>query len=1544
MYRQILVHPDHTDLQRIIWRDAPNQQLREYKLLTVTYGTSCAPYLAVRTLRQLAHDAKDRHPEAAEIMLNDFYVDDIASGADNIEEARFLQHELRATLREGGFNLRKWASNSTELLRAVPECDREIRLQHDIIIDATATIKTLGIKWNPSSDTFGFKISVLKGETNTKRELLSEIASLFDPLGWLAPITIKAKMLIQESWSANVGWDETLPSEIKNNWHKMKNELPTIEGIEIPRWINTGGGTKIQLHGFCDASENAYAAVIYIRTLNDNGEISVKLLTAKTKVAPLKKERLTIPRLELCGATLLANLTQHVVNAMQLNIEKICLWCDSKVVLAWIQGNPNRWKSFVANRAIEINGKFKANSWNYVQSKQNPADCASRGMFPSELNDYELWWNGPRWLHETEINMSHTNTDIMTTTLEEKNIASNVACVRTSTLPTKKSYVALQRIIALCLKFINNCKNGKPNGDPITAAEYGNASCAIAYAVQRECFAQEIETLQRNEELKGNSKMKKLNPFMDERGLLRVGGRLVNSTLEYDAKHQMLLPYEHFVTDLIVRGAHIKTMHGGPMLTESIIRQRYWIIKGYRRIKTIIYACSTCRRYSGTRMQQFMGNLPRDRVTGIRAFINSGVDYAGPIAIRTCKGRGYKSIKGYIAVFICLATKAIHLECVSDLTADAFLAAFKRFTARRGPVSNIYSDNGTNFVRANTLLEIGVKEEEDEYNKTLISEMAKIETQWHFIPPASPNFGGLWEAGVKSVKTHMKKTIGESKLTFEEMSTLLCQIEATLNSRPLCALSADANDTATLTPGHFLIGTALLAPPESNYLEINTNRLTRWQLVQRMHQNFWRRWSIEYLNRLQERPKWLKKIEEPNINDLVLLREENLPPARWATGRIVQKYPGQDGLTRVVEIKIGEKFYKRPLSKICPLPTDENDAEIESNDAITHNISTNVAFICRRWRKSRVALPMIIIMMAYAITTAQTTAMSTNIKITPFTFHPGVYFEDRGNAYLSNTKWNIVAYYHLGHHFKELRDIKNIIKQMRNICTDMSRNDTDINCSENILQLEEQYAEISDKNEIVTNTRGGRQRRATLDIVGNILNDVFGVLDSKFADEYKKDLGKINQNEQHLLLLMKNHTSIEETTLKILQRNEESISAQTGRINDMITNIRNLSDEQEKINRLTDATFHVLIAMTKYEATQTNILNALLNVHNGQVSANILSPRQLKLQLQKIHATVDSSILVPGEDAHDELRSLYGIMNIQAATAYEQIIFKITLPLISNRQFQVFELIPVPTLHNGKYIWFVPDSPILLTTITRSYYYPMSRDDLHECNAYGKNAIICEQKNIMHFAQTTQLGCEIQILNHGSNLRGNCTFKTTPIRDTWITLREPNKWIYVIYDDPQMDIICKNQLTHQQIRGEGIIELQPHCSIRHAMTELTTRNNYEDTISESILPELNIATEIENYRQKHDPKLMVFRKTNITTLDEMIQNTKNQEERLPAQLDVHDLHHYGLGYTLVLVIVAYIVFRFIRYRRGNRPDIRIQMEPLRAVRPISMPDLRRENV
>lgn len=317
-----------------------------------------------------------------------------------------------------------------------------------------------------------------------------------------------------------------------------------------------------------------------------------------------------------------------------------------------------------------------------------------------------------------------------------------------------------------------------------------------------------------------------------------------------------------------------------------------------------------------------MGNLPDHRVNPpTRAFTATGIDFIGAIELKASRYRGNTMYKGYIAIFICLATKAIHLEAVTGMTTTHFLWAFQRFMGRRGISRDIYSDCGTNFIGADKVLQKQCEQFVHDMKIDVLPVLAINDIRWHFNPPYSPNFGGLWEANVKSVKHHLKRITEGNRLTYEELATFLVRIEACLNSRPLCPLSADTDDLTALTPGHFLIGDSLLSPPEPSTNHDYKIPLNKQYLeLRRMTQTFWRKWSADWLSHLQARPKWRKEEQNLQLNDLVLIRDDRLPPNEWLLGRIIELHPGADGLVRVVTLRTTTGIYKRSISKLCLLP------------------------------------------------------------------------------------------------------------------------------------------------------------------------------------------------------------------------------------------------------------------------------------------------------------------------------------------------------------------------------------------------------------------------------------------------------------------------------------------------------------------------------------------------------------------------------------------------------------------------------------------------
>ncbi|XP_071638456.1 uncharacterized protein [Temnothorax longispinosus] len=342
-------------------------------------------------------------------------------------------------------------------------------------------------------------------------------------------------------------------------------------------------------------------------------------------------------------------------------------------------------------------------------------------------------------------------------------------------------------------------------------------------------------------------------------------------------------------------------------------------------IKSHIHKCVTCLRYSAKTPTQLMGDLPNPRVNPSPPFSHTGINYAGPMIITPVVGRGQRGSKHHVAVFGCLATKAIHLECVEDYSSEGFLAAFHQFVSRRGLPSNMYSDNGTNFRGADRELQCSFRSLRND--PSLKEILANDGVKWHFVPPAAPHFGGLWEAGVKSFKHHLKRVIGARTLSRSEFVTILCKIEACLNSRPISPHSDDPSDFTALTPGHFLIGRPLTSVPEELLLEINANRLSRWQHVQLMVEQIWRSWSSDYLHSLQQRAKWTESHDNLKVDELVLIKNNLLPPSKWELARIQQVHPGLDGRVRVDRYITLHSELKRPITQICRLPASIGPTE-----------------------------------------------------------------------------------------------------------------------------------------------------------------------------------------------------------------------------------------------------------------------------------------------------------------------------------------------------------------------------------------------------------------------------------------------------------------------------------------------------------------------------------------------------------------------------------------------------------------------------------------
>ena len=866
MFRQV---SDDRNLQRIIFRFKPEQPITHLRLSTVTYGQTCSTFLSVACLITLAEQNEIDFPLAAKALKENFYVDDGVMGADNITDALKLFKELNQVLSFGCFKLRKWSSNSQEFLNEISAHSNAQSTER--FGNPDKIIKILGLNWNTLSDIISLPSEMNYNHSKiTKRTILSEMSQIYDPFGLISPFVLKAKLIIQNLWCLKIGWDEEPPLSVQDAWREIRRDFSHIPEIQIPRFICINN--KIfEIHGFSDASEKAYGYCLYSRTIDPvSNKISLQLMVSKTRIAPLKK--LTIPKLELMAACLMATAISRLVE--KIRVDNVFAWCDSKIVLAWIQKPAGQFKVFVANRIKTIQSASCINSWNYV-----PTDISSRGSSVLKLLNSDIWWHGPKFLVDSK-NSLQSQDDYSCIDLPEQKTTSIIALTSQNNLfsliSNYSSLTKLLYVTAFLKRFAYNSRksNTIKSKGVMTTEEIKLALLTLITISQKEHFSSDLKLIKLSETVR-NKNLLSLSSFIDQDDILRVGGRIQLSDRPFDEKHPIILSAHCNLARLIVRDIHIKYLHTLPSVMFSTLRQKYWIIGGRKLVKSIYRNCLTCIKATAVPRPQIMANLPSYRVQSSRPFLNSGIDYGGPFIIRQSNCRGKVTTKAYLALFICLSTRAVHLEVVSDLTAECFIACLRRFISRRGVPSTILSDNGRNFVAASKYLSDMFSVLNTEHN-TINKFMISHNIEWKFSPAYAPNFGGIWEAGIKSAKSYLKKSLSDITLTFEEISTMFSQIESILNSRPLVPMSDDPNDFEVLTPGHFLIGTALNQLPDIEE-PFKIPLKSRWNLVQQRIKGFWKHWHKNYLQELQKRVKWTKQIPNLKENDIVLVKNYNYP-------------------------------------------------------------------------------------------------------------------------------------------------------------------------------------------------------------------------------------------------------------------------------------------------------------------------------------------------------------------------------------------------------------------------------------------------------------------------------------------------------------------------------------------------------------------------------------------------------------------------------------------------------------------------------------------
>ena len=881
-FQMIEVTESDRDYLRFLWWEhkGDEDRVKIFRHRRVVFGVIASPFLLQSVIEYHLKRVDGENEKVAKQLLRSFYVDNCVTSVDNIEQYEEFREKATTMMSEAQMLLRQWECTGERFVSSLGKSEESTTI--------------LGMTWNKMNDT----LACVRVETKhlgvriTKKQVLSIISKLFDPIGHTSPALIIPKLAMQDLWVKKLNWDEPVPEQTEREVRKWINEVGCLAEIDIPRRI-MDNARSYQLHCFCDASANAYAAVIFARIQTDE-KVVIRFLLAKAKIAPLSRP--TIPRLELLSCLIGARLVRTLMEALDLEDADWYLWSDSSTALAWIKRN-DAWGTFVGNRVKEICEITNPKDWRHIPGTENPADLPSRGCSPVGLLR-SRWWEGPDWLCRSQEEWPHVEIDVdeeaVTKELKQKTSSSLLAKEECWYIKRFSSYEKTIRVVGWVKRFVDKCQRKSAETGSLTVQELENAEKEVFKEVQRESFPDD-------------GKAVSLKVVRSEDGVLHVHTRLLNRDDTPGFKFPVLLPHSHELVHMLIMYEHRKNGHAGTQILMAILREKVWILRARKTVQSVLRKCVICRRHASKSVEVVPAPLPSDRVSMGKVFQVTGVDLAGPLYLRN-------GSKTWIVLFTCAVYRSVHLELVDSLSTEAFLLAFTRFIARRGRPSTVYSDNGTNFVGAVNLF------------KGL--DWAKIEREsglrriaWKFNPPSAAWWGGWWERIIRILKGLLKRMLGNRRVNFVQLFTMVCEIESVVNSRPLTYM-AENDELLPLTPAMFMNNVVESRFPEAwdggdSYRQgYATLKVLRKELDMRFRK--------EYLAQLVHRRK-LQHLRSLKEDDIVLVGSDNKKRFEWPLARILELIPGKDGNIRVAKLKTRYGTIIRPLQRLFPLELSPRD-------------------------------------------------------------------------------------------------------------------------------------------------------------------------------------------------------------------------------------------------------------------------------------------------------------------------------------------------------------------------------------------------------------------------------------------------------------------------------------------------------------------------------------------------------------------------------------------------------------------------------------------
>ena len=965
-FLQFRLNPSNRHLLRFLFplgiSTNPNAPVQEFVSTRLEFGLTCSPYCHIKGVKSHLKNHMLQFPAHTEFLTevsDNLYMDDVVFRANSVAEATQKVEILIEAFQSAHFPLKKWSTSNDEIAefirRTSPVEDTEITV-------GDSDTKFLGVKWNQLTDEIGVfsdkALAQLQTGPPSKRTLLKSLAQIYDPVGILSAVTVRAKVLFQTLWKKKIGWDDPLPPNLLAQYEGFRDLLQRCAHLSVSRPIaKQFSAARFELHAFSDASLEAFGCCVYLRTVFDN-QADSRLVLAKVRVAPLKNKG-SIHRLELQGAVLGAKLVSQARSFMKTPINRIVLWTDNMACLAWIRSNPERWQPFVANRVRTIQQLVSPEDFFYVRSAFNPSDIVSRGADIDAEPHRDRWFRGPPWLLDPEWSPPTDAPPIENTTEESRSFEPHVfATVRYDAdnpiddlIDARRfsSWHKLVRALAWCNRLKNWARDVKLKRRTLTGrratlrsapkdvlrlevSELQTAEMDVVRRIQARHFATEFKNNCQN--ISSKSPLYEYAPFIDQEGVIRCRSRLQKSAeLPFETRNPILIPSEGGWAKLLILKTHAQSCWhwGGLVMTLQELRKRFLIIKARKIAREALRSCSGCRRFNASNAEQPTATLPAYRIEQSAPYNFTGIDFAGPMWFRTELG---KKAKGYLLIFCCAVTRAVHAELTFDLSTYEVLRALQKFLHLFPTARHITSDNGASFHRADKELKLIYAHIKD---GDIADWLTRNQLTWTFITPKAPWVGAQYERAVGMIKRCLRKALGTSIPYFRDLEVILAGVTAVVNRRPLTTVSTDPDELIALTPACLVSGywgdNMIPQSAENPIRKKDIGAISfskRWLFQQRMLAAFWDRYRTEYLAYLrtahQQKPRSRRAL---SVGMVCLLKDDDKSRAFWPLVRITELLPGSDGVTRSCVIRTGNgSSLTRPTKLLYPL-VDETPESLQ---------------------------------------------------------------------------------------------------------------------------------------------------------------------------------------------------------------------------------------------------------------------------------------------------------------------------------------------------------------------------------------------------------------------------------------------------------------------------------------------------------------------------------------------------------------------------------------------------------------------------------------